>query len=456
MLINFQVKNFGSFWKPTNFSMIASSIRRHPSHVAEIDGCDVLRSAFIFGANAGGKSNFVKAIGFAKRVIEDGLDDVSCDRRHFRLAPDGKNDNIGVFQFTIRADQDFYEYGVAISYDRAAIASEWLTLQTDKSHPLEIFSCDWTGSTPKIETGFELDDADKTRFDVYCEDARVATLRKRTFLAEIAEKRSRRDAGSFFAHFASVFTWFRNLKVIFPETTFGGMIRYVLDEKARLSFGTLLNHFDTGIETLDTQDVDAEKVLSFLPPEKRQMLKAKIIAELTRDKDSVATLNAPDDNAYLVHFRNGRLTMEKVVADHGRKDDPFDRQDESDGTQRLYDLLPLQRMFAEDTVVIIDELDRSLHTKATLEFIRAFFEHSDGHRSQLIATTHDAAILDLALLRQDEIWFVERGEDHASTLFPLTKFKARFDKDIQKDYLLGRYGALPIFRSIRKPTKRGS
>ena len=147
--------------------------------------------------------------------------------------------------------------------------------------------------------------------------------------------------------------------------------------------------------------------------------------------------------------------MEKVVADHGRKDDPFDRRDESDGTQRLYDLLPLQRMFEQGSVVVIDELDRSLHTKATLEFIRTFFERSAGRRSQLIATTHDASILDLALLRQDEIWFVERGDDHASTLFPLTKFKARFDKDIQKDYLLGRYGALPIFRAFRKPAPRG-
>ncbi len=454
MLINFQVQNFKSFWKPTNFSMIASSVRRHPSHVAEIGICNVLKSAFIFGANAGGKSNFIKAMEFAKHVIEEGLDNVSCDRIHFRLAPVGQSDNVGVFQFTICVASKFYEYGLAISYSEASIISEWLALLSDEGKQSKlVFSCDWTRESAKIETDFELNENDKTRFDVYREDASVLALHKRTFLAEIATKALRSDADSFFTHFASAFAWFKKFTIVFPESIYGGMVRYVLDEKARLSFGTLLNHFDTGIEKLDTQNVDAEKVFADIPTEKRQILKSQIIANLTRAKKKFAALNGPD-NSYLVHYRNGRLTMEKVVANHGRKDDPFDRKDESDGTQRLYDLLPLQRMFSEDTVVAIDELDRSLHTKATLEFIRLFFQHADGHRSQLIATTHDASILDLELLRQDEIWFVDRGDDNASSLFPLTKFKARFDKDIRKDYLLGRYDALPIFRTIFKSAKR--
>lgn len=455
MLINFQVSNFKSFWKPTNFSMIASSIRRHPSHIAEIGNCNVLKSAFIFGANAGGKSNFIKAMEFAKHVIEEGLDNVSCDRLHFRLASEGQVDDIGVFQFTICVAENFYEYGMAVSYSQASIVSEWLTLLSDegKRHK-RVFFCDWTGETAKIETDFELGENDKTRFDVYREDSSEMTIQKRTFLAEIALKALHRNADSFFTHFASVFIWFKKLTIVFPESIYGGMVRYVLDEKARLSFGTLLNHFDTGIEKLDTQDVDAEKVFADIPIERRQTIKAKIIANLTRARKNIVTMTVLG-NSYLVHYRDGRLTMEKVVANHGRKDDPFDRNDESDGTQRLYDLLPLQRMFSEDIVVAVDELDRSLHTKATLEFIRLFFKHADGHRSQLIATTHEASILDLDLLRQDEIWFVDRGDDHASSLFPLTKFKARFDKDIQKDYLLGRYDALPIFRTIHQSAKRG-
>ena len=68
--------------------------------------------------------------------------------------------------------------------------------------------------------------------------------------------------------------------------------------------------------------------------------------------------------------------------------------------------------------------------------------------SQLIATTHDSNLLDLDLLRQDEIWFVERKKDHSSTIFSLNKFKERFDKKIEKEYLLGRYGAIPIWDDL--------
>ena len=452
MLINFQFRNFGSFWKPAIFSMVASSVRRHPSHVAEIGKRDVLRSAFVFGANAGGKTNFVKAIGFARQIVEEGLDGVSCDRKHFRLAP-GKPEDVGVFQFTICANDKFYEYGLAISYSNASIVSEWLSLLDDSNGTKAVFSADWSGKKPAIDTDFELAEEDKLRFEVYKTDACNMPQRKRTFLVEIAEKGVRRTSGDFFQHFANVYFWFRRLIVIYPDTTFGGMIRYVIDESARLSFGTLLKHFDTGIEKLSTQKIDAEKVLADLPADRRRLLKARIISDLTRNRSSVAQMTT-HDNAYLVHYRDGQLLMEKVVADHGCKDEPFDRADESDGTRRLYDLLPLQGMFPNDTVAVIDELDRSLHTKATTEFIRTFFERADGHRSQLIATTHDASVLDLDLLRQDEIWFVERGDDHASTIYPLTKFKARFDKDIHKDYLLGRYGALPIFGKMKKTAHR--
>ena len=66
---------------------------------------------------------------------------------------------------------------------------------------------------------------------------------------------------------------------------------------------------------------------------------------------------------------------------------------------------------------------------------------------QLIATTHDTNLLDLDLLRQDEIWFVERQIDNSSQIYSLSKYKERFDKKIDKEYLLGRYGGVPIFEN---------
>jgi hypothetical protein len=74
-----------------------------------------------------------------------------------------------------------------------------------------------------------------------------------------------------------------------------------------------------------------------------------------------------------------------------------------------------------------------------------FYDLNQDEACQLIATTHDSNLLDLDLLRQDEIWFVERQKDHSSSIYALNKYKERFDKKIDKEYLLGRYGAIPIF-----------
>ena len=98
--------------------------------------------------------------------------------------------------------------------------------------------------------------------------------------------------------------------------------------------------------------------------------------------------------------------------------------------------------------MVVDVLDRSLHTKATLEFVKIFLDDPLARRAQLIATTHDGNLLDLDILRQDEIWFAERQPEKNTSLYSLLKFKARFDKDVFKDYMLGRYGALPVFDSL--------
>ena len=104
--------------------------------------------------------------------------------------------------------------------------------------------------------------------------------------------------------------------------------------------------------------------------------------------------------------------------------------------------------FLRGQTIIVDELDRSLHTKATQEFIRYFYEVTEGVSAQLIVTTQDSNIMDLDFVRQDEIWFVERQADHSSKLYSLNQFKARFDKKVEKDYLLGRYGAIPVFKQF--------
>lgn len=142
---------------------------------------------------------------------------------------------------------------------------------------------------------------------------------------------------------------------------------------------------------------------------------------------------------------DGTITAARLMMNHGNEDDLFELLDESDGTRRLFDLIPLYQKANQNYIIIVDELDRSFHTKLTIEFIEKFFEKTEGAFTQLIVTLHDSNIMNLNLLRQDEIWFVERKADHSSELYSLNKFKERFDRSVAKDYLLGRYGALPNF-----------
>ena len=134
------------------------------------------------------------------------------------------------------------------------------------------------------------------------------------------------------------------------------------------------------------------------------------------------------------------------MLDHGNPTELFELSDESDGTKRLFDLIPLYEFGKKEKIIIVDELDRSFHSKLTEEYIKRFFEITKEKSCQLICTTHDLNLMDLRILRQDEIWFVEREIDHSTRIYSLSDYKQRFDKNILNDYLIGRYGAIPCFQ----------
>ena len=128
----------------------------------------------------------------------------------------------------------------------------------------------------------------------------------------------------------------------------------------------------------------------------------------------------------------------------------FDKSEESDGTKRLFDLIPaLARMLSRDSVVIIDEIDRSLHSLLTHRLLRLFKQKSKDRNSQLICTTHEQLLLDGALFRPDELWMVNLDEKTSqSELYSLAQYKVKFMENIEKNYLLGRYKGIPLFDNL--------
>lgn len=129
----------------------------------------------------------------------------------------------------------------------------------------------------------------------------------------------------------------------------------------------------------------------------------------------------------------------------------LDISEESDGTRRLLDFIPaLHRLQNESGVYFIDEIDRSMHPMLVWKFLDFFLRSCNKVPSQIIVTTHESNLLDLDLVRRDEIWFAEKDGELETRLYSLMDFKVRTDLEIRKNYLNGRFGAVPFLGDFKK------
>lgn len=438
MLIRFSVENFLSFNQRQVFSMAAGKHTRHKEQLVVVDGKRLLKAGILFGANAAGKSNLIKAISFGRNIVLGGVSGGKLVNRNFRIDSMSIN-RPGVFQYDFYKNGHFYSYGFAVSYLQSKIVAEWLYL-VDGDREISIFERNEDGT---IDTDIRfLNVENKQRFSIYSEDVKDDT----TFLTEIVSHKLEDIAE--FAPFFDTKDWFESIVIIFPQTKFGDYRNLIMNDTLD-SMGKLLVYFDTGIVALSGEEKTMDEVLGFLPEE----LKNQVIHDIQKtfekadnpQKLKSVEITIMGKRISFSKNNDGIIVGTQLMMNHGNKDDLFELLDESDGTRRLFDLIPLYQKANQNYIIIVDELDRSFHTKLTTEFIKKFFERTEGAFTQLIVTLHDSNIMNLNLLRQDEIWFVERREDHSSELYSLNKFKERFDRSVAKDYLLGRYGAVPNF-----------
>jgi hypothetical protein len=217
--------------------------------------------------------------------------------------------------------------------------------------------------------------------------------------------------------------------------------------------GELLEIADTGIQGLETkvEPFDASRFLPSMPEE----IRADILQRIQQFRGK-ATLQI--EGISLVSEENEQAQLFTLLTEHKTVDGmrtSFSLDAESDGTKRLMHLAPaLLDLQSEGKVYVIDELDRSLHPHLSRLFVDTFLQNakSGGCCGQMIVTTHDTSLLDLSLLRRDEIWFVEKDDQDASRLTSLAEFKGevRADLKVAKSYLNGRFGAVPIIRDTRR------
>ena len=132
---------------------------------------------------------------------------------------------------------------------------------------------------------------------------------------------------------------------------------------------------------------------------------------------------------------------------HTQESVAFDESEESDGTLALFAFAgPWLDVIENERVLVVDELDTSLHPLLVHHLVKRL--HHEGTKAQLIFTTHDTTLLSQKLLRNDQVWFMEKDDKGASRLYPLSDFSPRDNEAIERGYLNGRYGGIPFLKNL--------
>ena len=447
MFIGFSVSNFLSFKDPQTMSMMASKVARHKEHILNGNGKKILKTGLIYGANAGGKSNFIKAIDFSRDIILDGLEEVDLNRKYFRINKEGYRQP-GVFEYRlITQSKKEYSYGIAISYAAKEIISEWLVRIEKNGSETCIFNrdIDESGENFTFSEVTHKNEAEKIKWEIFLDvfGKNISpAMKKKSILSDVAERSN--EKSGVLKEIMDVYEWFQSIIILFPTSQYSGLNQLVEKEEVRKFFSGILKYFDTGIESVESKqgEMNFDRIFEGIPKEHAEKLKIRISNDIENDP----VMFKVNNQVYsLRKDEEGNIITTKMMQNHGNPQELFEYSDESDGTQRLFDLIPLFYEHQNNRVIFIDEIDRSLHTNLTRRFLELFYSLTEKSDCQIIATTHDSNLLDLDLVRQDEIWFIKRLEDHSSKMYSLNRYKERYDKKIDKEYLLGRYDAIPIF-----------
>ena len=437
MLIRFKVSNFLSFKEETEFSMVAGKERIHAHHVVkgEKNQPNLLRAALLYGANAAGKSNFVKALYTLKeRVLRSGSSPYSEDNftSHTSKLLDVGVD-MQIFEIEFISNDKIYHYTYWDMFDTVIVEK-----LSDITNNIPVILIDRRLNSDK-EIGFF-----KTSF--------LKNKEEKDFLKFI--QRSTKPNKLLLTHsiennagwFQDAFGWFQNsLQIIFPTTNDANIAdRLRKDQDFNSYFASTLQKAGTGItsiniETLAETQKRIEDILNQRVKNTNKI--SKTDSHLKNQIESLAKINNDKSIKHLAENLNF------IRLHHGKR--LFSVLEESDGTQRLFDLaFPFYDLATSKTpkVYVVDEFDTRLHTNLSYMLLKSYLEQTG--KGQLIATTHDTHLLDLDLLRRDEIWFAEKDEHDATQLYSLYEFNPRYDKKIEKEYLTGRFGAIPFLGNL--------
>jgi len=418
MFIEFSVTNFRSIRETQTLSLTASAaikeLQEQNTFSTDLAALPrMLRSAVIYGPNAAGKSSFILAMAFMKdRVINSAKESQKgekIDTKPF-LFDQASQSQPSEFEVLFVADGVRYQYGFAVTRER--VTHEWL-LAYPEGRAQRWFERQYDTSTRQENWYFGTHL--KGRRQIWQEATRDNAL----FLSTAIQLNSEQ--------LQPVFNWFANmLQMVGPEGLDPGFTMSICaTESSKQKVMRFLAAADLSIADikLEKRKFSADELPEDTPDKIKKLLDGKDIMKMK----FLHTVNNTEDTIEL------------------------DMNEESEGTARLFAFAgPWLDVLENGAVLLVDELDNSLHP-IIVRFLVGLFHNSETnqHNAQLIMATHDTSLLDKELFRRDQIWFVERDRSHATRLYPLSDFSPRKGEALEKNYLHGRYGALPFIGELK-------
>ncbi len=421
MLIEFRVTNFLSIREQATLSLVKAKGKELEGTNTFDPGVpatpELLRSVAIYGANAAGKSNIVKALQAMENIVlksaSEGQVGVDLSIAPFLLDEYSSN-RPSEFEVTFVSQGVRYQYGFAATKER--ITEEWLLAYPkgrpqrwiDRRYDQKSRSCVW-GSMDRLTGQKQM--------------WQKATRPNALYLSTAIQLNNQQ--------LKPVFDWFDQTLRVAGIGHWSPSFSISLCEKAetKKEVVAFLKAADVDIDNIDLEKekFNVENLPSDVPePIRKDML------ERLKDKTivNVKTAHMSDDGKEVL----------------------FDLADESDGTQKIFALAgPWLDTLENGYVLVIDELHDNLHPLIVRFLIRLFHNlETNPRNAQLVFTTHDTSILSQEVFRRDQIWFCDKDESQATQLYPLTDFSPRKGvESLERGYLSGRYGALPYLKDIK-------
>lgn len=427
MLLQFSVENYLSFKEEAVLSLVGNKTTKEhePNNIIFWKDAKVLKSAVIYGANASGKSNLLSAMWYMKKTVlnsfKNALSDATSTPKNiaFLLHPRTKEQS-SFFEVIFNIEDIQYRYGFEIN--KNIIEAEWLYYIPKKIETVlfERENQRITRNNTKFKEGKELES--KTRDNVL-------------FLSVCAQ---------FNGRIANIIIdWFKNINIIsgIADRSFANYTinKIKEDEQFRIWVSKITDSLEITKLTVEEENIEDLSVdelgISTENKEMKEFLNA--ISKLQKKQIVKSTLKA-----WHKVYDDSSILVDTV---------PFDFSMESKGTQKLIYLLgPIYDSLKNGRILLIDELDSRFHSLLTRNILAVFHE-GNKKNAQFIFALHDPLAMENDSFRRDQIYFVEKDQYGASSLYGLLDYKKiRNDEKFSKNYMKGKYGAIPYMYSVNE------